>query len=203
MTISHAAMGAAFLRPIVIPTIPLHIQIAALLMSDRVQGIAFYFGHVHVLPQYFRAVAQGLIDGRITVEVNATALASDTEALYQAGPNHLVFRTNDILNTPAGRAKVVHECSHAAADSRRKSTAIRHEEAAAFICEAWYLDDDGIDADGNHNVNDTFFDIATALKSRASGSSPPAATGAEINDGREEIALIYGYPNGHNRNDGF
>lgn len=203
MTTPHAASGAALAQPVFIPAIPLNLLVASFLLTNRVQSIAFYFGHVHVLPEYFRRVAQGLVEGRIQVLVDSTALPSGAEALYEDRQNILVFRTNEILRTPVGRAKVVHECSHAVADSRRKSTAIRHEEAAAFICEAWYLDDDGIDADGNHNVSGPFFDIAQALKARASGSAPPAATGAEINDGRAEVAIAYGYENGFNRNDGF
>jgi hypothetical protein len=201
MTYPSASSGPTTANSIFIPSLPLSIRVAGLLLSNRVQSIAFYFGHVHVLPEYFRNVAQGLIDGRIRVLVDATQLPSDAEALYEDRQNILVFRTNDVLETPAGRAKVVHECSHAAADSRRKSTAIRHEEAAAFICEAWYLDDDGINADGDHNVSDTFFAIATALKGRS--GSPPAATGSEINDGRAEVAMAYDYENGFNRNDGF
>ncbi len=201
MTTSQARPGSAAAFPVFFPIIPLNIRVAGLLLSNRVQSIAFYFGHVHVLPEYFRRVAQGLIDGRIQIQVDPTQLPNDAEAFYKDLENILIFRTNDILQSPAGRAKVVHECSHAAADSRRKSTAIRHEEAAAFICEAWYLDDDGIDADGDHNVSDVFFDIARALKGRS--GTPPAATGSEINDAREEIALVYGYENGFNRNDGF
>lgn len=186
--------------PVFVP--PLSHVIAGLLLSDKVQNISFYFGHVHVLPQYFREVAGALVDGRITVSVDPTAIPAGFDAKYHGRLNRMFVKENGILATPAGRATVVHEASHAVADSRGKDTAIRQEEAAGFVCEAWYLDSCGIDSLGDHNVSEAFFSIATALKSRAKPGSPAAATASEINDGRAEAAS-YGYKNDYYRNDGF
>jgi hypothetical protein len=192
------------------PNQPVSHLAAALLVSEEVQGISFYFGHVHILPQDFRRVAGALRDGRIAVEIDPVRLdevARETgehvKGLYLPRGNTMVFRTNKILDSASGRGTVVHEASHAVADMRRKSTAIRSEEAAAFICEAWYLDSCGHGPElDDYRVSSVFFTIAQAMRERARAGVPVRATASEINDAREEIALVYRYESGFNRHDG-
>ncbi len=185
-----------FLRP------ALEHRFANLLVSPAVQAISFRFGHVHVLPEHFRAVAEGLRDGTLSVTFNPVALAaSGSLAEYDSGPNTFSFQSDRVLESAQGRATAIHEASHAVADFRVGDTAIRHEEGAAHICEAWYLLNIGENPAAALPAN--VVAAATAMRSRAaSGGRPVRATASEINSVRRDMANL-GYENAFYDNDGF
>lgn len=195
MRFPHIFIPPIFFRP------QIEHSFANLLISTPVQQISFRFGHVHVLPEHFRAVADGLRDGTLSVTFNPVALAADGSlAEYDSGPDTFTFQSDRVLDTPRGRAVAIHEASHAVADFRVGNTAIRHEEGAAHICEAWYLLNIG--SDPSANLPAEVVTAATALRTRAEQGRPARATGTEINTVRRAMARL-GYENAFYDNDGF
>ncbi len=185
-----------------LPTVPLPLshRIANLLLSDEVQQISFRFGHVITLPEGFRKVADAIRDGRVSVSADATGVPSGATAAYNQFTNVLHFGAPSILDSADGRGTTVHECRHAVSDVIARKTAMRHEEAACFIAESWYLQNIG--APRNAGITQSLWDIATALRGRAARGRPVTATGAEINAGRRAVAVEYAYENEHYSFDG-
>jgi len=183
-----------FIRP------ALEHRLANLLIDKNVQQISFKFGHVQVLPADFRKVADGLRSGKLKVTFNPTQLAANgSVAEYDGGTNSFVFESDAVLDDSAGRAAAIHEASHAVADLRTGSTAIRHEEGAAHICEAWYLLNMGSDPTANFST--AVVDAAKAMRKRAEKKRPTRATSGEINSVRRSMMQL-GYENAHYSNDG-
>lgn len=189
----------AFISPFIFH-IPVQYLLAVFLQSDHVQSINFRFGHVHVFPSHFRAVADAILDGTLKVAYDPVGLAADGSlAEYDSGTNTFKFQNRQILSTPAGRATAVHEASHAVADFRNGDTAIRHEEGAAHICEGWYLLNSGGSTGG---LPSNVAAAAAAMRARAAHGTPVHATGSEINSVRRDMARL-GYENAFYDNDGF
>lgn len=177
--------------------------IANLILKPEVTAIHFSFGSVLIMPEGFRAVAEALRGGKVTVRVDPDYLKSqDSDAEYDAVKNELIFPTHMLLWTAAGRSTAVHEATHVIADWRRRSTAMRSEEGAAYVAEAWYnLNVGGGDMSG---IPDEVVGIAEAVRGRASSGAPVAMTGSEINAVRGEMARVKDVENGHfTSNNGF
>lgn len=93
----HIFIPPIFLRP------SIEHRFANLLISDPVQQISFRFGHVHVLPAHFRAVADALKDGTLSVTFNPTALAAEGSlAEYDSGSDTFTFQGDTVLDTATG-----------------------------------------------------------------------------------------------------
>ncbi|MEM6487925.1 MAG: hypothetical protein AAF677_06575 [Pseudomonadota bacterium] len=179
---------------------PLTHQMANLLESPAVQKIGFRFGHVIVTPTDFRDVATALRAGRVTVKIDPAELKRhDAIAMYEHTGNVVTVASAGILGTIEGRSTVVHEAAHAVADNRGRGTAVRHDECAAYICEAWYYLETTTVTQAvidKSSCTEAIFEIAKALRNRAKSEKPPRASNDEINRGRREMAR-YGYQNGH------
>ncbi len=195
MRFPHIFIPPIFLRP------SIENRFANLLISASVQQISFRLGHVHVLPAHFRAVADALRDGTLSVTFNPTALAADGSlAEYDSGSDTFTFLGDTVLDTAHGRAVAIHEASHAVADFRVGDTAIRHEEGAAHICEAWYLLNIG--ADPSATLPAEVVTAATGMRERAAQGRPVRGTATDINSVRRAMARL-GYENAFYDNDGF
>lgn len=191
----HYVFPPVFFRP------TLQHRFANLLIGDAVQKISFKFGHVHVLPAHFRKVADALRDGSLKVAFDPVRLAAESSvAEYDTGSNVFTFVGDGVLDTAKGRAVAIHEASHAVADLRTGTTAIRHEEGAAHICEAWYLLNVGGDLTGD--LSSEVVSAATAMRLRAAQARPVRASSHEVNSVRRNMARI-GYENEFYGNDGF
>lgn len=187
-------------------------QTAKLLEGSDVQKIHFSFGHVVVTPEGFKAVAKALKSGKIKMKVDAKALGTSI-AEYDQFANVMTVRSYDVLNTIEGRGGVVHEAAHAVADWVAKRTAIRSEEGASFVAEAWYYIAQGIaseNANGPSGVpfaqspDQAMFDVATDLIARsATETAPIKMTRAQIASVRRSVASVYRYKAGHYKNNGF
>ncbi|MEY1555471.1 hypothetical protein AB3Y40_07520 [Yoonia sp. R2331] len=177
-------------------------RLADLLISPAVQTINFRLGHVHVFPSHFRAVSDALRDGRVAVNFEPARLTAEgSDAEYDSGANAFAFASDGVLDTALGRATAIHEASHAGADFLKKGTAIRQEEGAAFICEAWYLLNTGVDP-ASSDVPANTIAAARAMRDRCLPSVPVNASANEINTVRRDMANR-GYENAFYGNDGF
>ncbi len=195
-------MKHTFFTPIIFARVVLARNYANLLLAPEVQNINFRLGHVHVFPSHFRAVADGLRDGTLSVAFAAERLAKeDSDAEYHSGENTFFFRSDTILEKLSGRSTAVHEASHACADFRNRNTAIRQEEGAAFMCEAWYLLNLGIDPEVSL-LPDEVVAVTKDMYARRQGNSPVNASGSEINAVRRAMAKLK-YENGFYNNSGF
>lgn len=187
-------------------------RVAALLEGTDVQAIHFKCGHVTVSPKGFKEVAKALRSGKVKIKIDAATLGS-TIATYSSGDNLFTFRSYNVLDTIEGRGGVVHEAAHAVADWVSKKTAIRTEESASFVAEAWYYIAQGIaseNANGPHGApfaqspSQPFFDIATDLITRSKTETKPVAmTADQLKSARKTTKKVYSYKNGHYSNDGF
>ncbi len=187
--------------PVPIPRLTLSHRLANLLLTPAVQTINFRFGHVHVFPSHFRAVAAAVRAGTLSVAFDPVRLATEGSlAEYDSGNDTFSFQSDMVMETAGGRATAVHEASHACADFRNRDTAIRHEEGAAHICEAWYLLNCGIDPTTAH-LPANVIKAATDMRDRALPSVPVRATGTEINTVRRDMANLK-YENAFYDNDG-
>ncbi len=173
-------------------------SLSVLLMSAEVQKISFAFGSVIVLPEGFRAVAEGLAAGDISVKLEPTRLEKEkSDAEYDADANAFSFRSNWVLTRPEGRGTAVHEASHAVADWRGRSTSIRSEEGAAYLAEALYHLNAG--SEDHAEVPDVVLEVAHAVRAQPGHVSLSAS---QIN-GIRRAMMEEGYENGFYANDGF
>ena len=190
--------------PIVPPFVflPLSLQLAMLFLNRDVQSISMRFGHVIVLL------------GRLPCRGRAVAGRAD----LRAGRRHLSGRRRECrgvrrggqrlrLRQPSGSPDVRgprhrgargEPCGRRSAQER--GTAIRHEEGAAFLCEAWYLL--GVGGDAQTATTPVIADAAADLRTRAAAGRPVRATATQVNAVRAEMARTYGYENGFYGNDG-
>src|SRR6476660_7077703 len=121
----------------------LDLEIQSLLRSNEVKEIDFTMAGIHVSGHGFwelsHCVSDHSLRHRIRVTVRPQLVPSYADAAYDPDEDKINLRSPTVLATPAGRAAVVHECTHAQIDLRGIATPLRSEEGAAFIAEAWYL----------------------------------------------------------------
>ena len=170
----------------------------ALLRTPEVAEINFNFGSVQVHAQSFREISELFTDrlgGRgLHVVIHPSFLIEENAgAIYMSGNDTIYVKSGDILDTPAGRGTAVHECVHAICDYRSRSTAIRSEEGAAMLAEAWYrqVADDDEPIIFNHDSAEVIYDVAASVRARASKSSGPVSLKpSEINAVRMATAQM-------------
>lgn len=186
-------------------------RIKQLLVGDRVQEINFDFGSVLVHAYHFREIAKLFVTDLHTkgihVVVNPTLILTESDpdhprdAFYYSEYDSLYFKSTDVLNDEDGQALAVHECVHAVCDYRRRSTAIRSEEAAAMLAQVWFLlsSDDVVVFDDFYGP---LWEIAGRLRNRWMKTRLPVPlTASEINAARLHAAK-QGYENGHYSHNG-
>ena len=163
----------------------LDLDVQVLLRSSQVQEINFRLGRIRVSGLGFTALSNLFTDReireRVHVVANPEVLPPDTEALYRpSGGNTIVVRLPTVMGTLAGRATLLHECTHAQVDLRGIPTNVSAGETVAFVAEAWFLL-----ASAGDNVDKikprfapAFVDIAKDLRarSRPSGRSEAVRT---------------------------
>jgi hypothetical protein len=178
-----------------------------LLLSNRVQEINFDFGSVPVHAHYFREIAKLIVphlkQKGIHIVVHPTYLIHEkAEAMYVTEADSIYVSSAAVLNDEDGRATIVHECVHAVCDYRGRSTAMRSEEGAALVAEAWYLQssNDTIVFDEDHYG--PVWEIAQRLRDRWLATRQPVPLKAsEINAARLRVAQL-GTENGYYSNNG-
>jgi hypothetical protein len=181
--------------------------IKELLLTGRVQEINFDFGSVLVHAHHFRDIAKlfvtDLHEKGIHVVINPDLIISEStpkhrrNAFYFSEFDSMYFESSNVLDDEEGRALAVHECVHALCDYRRRVTAIRSEEGAAMVAQAWYL----LSADDEVVVFDDHlgpaWEIADRLRNRwLTTRKPVPLKASEINAARLQAARL-GYENGH------
>ncbi|MEM9501197.1 MAG: hypothetical protein AAF941_05070 [Pseudomonadota bacterium] len=188
----------------------LDLDIQQLLRSADVSQINFQMAGLTVNGQGYRQVSDCLSDRpmrhRLRVTVNPAIVGHQALASYDPEDDKLNVRSSDILGTPQGRAQVVHECTHAQCDLRRRSSAILDEEGAAFVAEGWYLLAIGED------ISDPVFNLSTNVQQivrdvyrraqQASAGQQVRIIGQQRNNLRGFMRRGYGYGSGHYRSDG-
>ena len=169
--------------------------IKELLVGPRVQEINFDFGSVLVHAPHFTAVSRlivgGLYEKGIHVVIHPVMLLQeDAVAMYSTDYDAMYFENTEVLDDEAGRATALHECVHAVCDYRRRVTAIRSEEGAAIVAEAWYL----LSSDEEvifEYYSDSIWEIADRLRNRWLKTRVPVdLRGSEINAARAEAARL-------------
>ena len=178
----------------------LDLDVQALLRSTQVQEINFQLGRIRVSGLGFAALSNLFTDReireRVHVVVRPGVLRPDTEALYRpSGGNTIVVRLPTVMATLAGRATLVHECTHAQVDLRGIPTSVPEGEAVAFVAKAWFLL-----ASAGDNVDKiapdfapAFVDIAKDLRARSRPSGRPevirTSRGKSVEMTRYQIAV--------------
>ena len=169
--------------------------IRELLVGPRVQEINFDFGSVLVHAPHFTAISRlivgGLHEKGIHVVIHPVMLLQeDAVAMYFPEYDAMYFENTQVLDDEAGRATALHECVHAVCDYRRRVTAIRSEEGAAIVAEAWYL----LSSDEEvifEYYSDSIWEIADRLRNRWLKTRVPVdLRGSEINAARAEAARL-------------
>jgi hypothetical protein len=164
-------------------------DIRELLRSSEVRSINFRLEGAIVSGPGFHELANCFTDRpngrRIRISVNPAHLWPRSLAAYDSRHDRLHVRGGDVLDTPGGRALVVHECTHAQSDMRARTLAVRPDEAMARIAMAWYLLACGENPTAHvPRLQPDFVELARALRSRAQH-----AIGAPVAMTREEIIL--------------
>lgn len=174
--------------------------VTSVLGSAAVGEINFSMGGITVSAAGFHAV-QGLITHDVSARPPKILINEITNitfhgflGLYRPGPDILDLGSLADQSTPAGKATIVHECTHAQVDMRRLQTPILTEEGAAYIAETWYLLAAGHPVPAGMPL--AFDTIASALRARSRPGQVVAATRAELNDARD-AARELGYESGH------
>ncbi len=172
----------------------------ALLRTPEVAEINFNFGSVQVHAHSFREISDLFTDrlggAGIHVVIHPSFLIEENAgAIYMSGHDTIYVKTGSILDQPAGRGTAIHECVHAICDYRSRSTAIRSEEGAAMLAEAWFRqasDDDDL-VIFNHDSAETIWDVAAEVRARALKSksgAPISLKASEINAVRMAVAQM-------------
>lgn len=192
----------------------LDLDVQVLLRSSQLQEINFRLDRIRVSGLGFTALSNLFTDReireRVHVVVNPEVLPPDTEALYRpSGGNTIVVRLPTVMATLAGRATLVHECTHAQVDLRGIPTNVPDGEAVAFVAKAWFLL-----ACAGDNVDKivprlapAFVDIARDLRARSrpsgrqeavrtSRGKPVDMTPYQIAVSREIVLQYYRYERG-------
>ncbi len=123
-------------------------RFANLLMSGEVARINFRYGHFHLRPGGYVVIAMSLatrdihhpgqVDQRRPMDVQVETIPPQADALYRSRTNTIAVPTIDYGQTPAHRAAVVHEATHAIFDYNRVRLTAFEEEACAYIADAMY-----------------------------------------------------------------
>lgn len=185
----------------------LDLDIRMLLRSNEVKQINFTMRGIVVSGHGYHELSQCFSDAiqrrRIRVTVRPELVGPRALAVYSPDVDKIHLRAPTVLATAAGRAAVVHECTHAQLDLRGRDTATRSEEGAAFIAEAWYLLACGQDPVAVAAVPAGVAGVAAALRDQAARAigAPVAMTDGQIDSVRRDMAG-FGYGATHYRSDG-
>jgi hypothetical protein len=185
-------------------------MVKELLLGEQVQGIRFAFGSVLVWPEGFRAVADHIHDSAgipgLRVVIDATRFIAlfrsgkPTFAQYTASEDAIYLPSHNLLEGALGLGIVVHECVHALCDLRGRSTALRSEEGAAQVAQAWYYLTRGVEGEVGVHLADEVIEITAAVRGRAARAPGVVGLGpSEINKVRA-VTARQGYANVHNTN---
>ena len=208
MMMRHGRQGVPTIDPFaphLSPTLAKGIK--EFLVGPRVQEINFDFGSVLVHAPYFTAISRlfvgGLYEKGIHVVVHPVILLEEkAAALYYGEFESMYFESTNVLDDEWGRATTLHECVHAVCDYRRRSTAIRSEEGAAMVAEAWYRLSSDEEVIVFEDYPDSIWEIADRLRGHwLKTGRPVALKGSEINAARAEAARR-GNENGFYSNNG-
>lgn len=180
-------------------SLPAAKMVRDLLISDAVQAIRFAFGSIPVWPEGFRSVADHValsanVPGmKVVIDANyfIGRLRAEKPILaeYELSTDEMKLPSHALLEGDIGRGIVVHECVHALCDLRARSTAIRSEEGAASVAQAWYYLERGATDIPRFALNPVFLEIAGAARERAAHTAGIVALkGSEINSARAQMA---------------
>jgi hypothetical protein len=170
----------------------------ALLRRPETSEINFNFGSVQVHARSFREVSELFTDrlggSGLHVVVHPSFLIEENAGAMYLSHNDTIYVSRfDLLDDAAGRGTAIHECVHAICDYRSRNTAIRSEEGAAYVAEAWFrqaADDDDI-VIFNTPTAEVIWDVATAARARHQKSGAPVSLrGSEINAVRMAVAQM-------------
>lgn len=186
-----------------------------LLRTEAVGEINFNFGSVQVHSRSFREISELFTERQggegLKVMVHPSLLIKENAGgLYMSEHDTIYVERFDLLDDSRGRGAAVHECVHAICDYRSRSTAVRSEEGAAYIAEAWYRQADPADEPiiFNQPQAEVMLDVATSVRTRSLKSksgAPVSLRGSEINAVRMAVAQLkaadgsYMYHNGYNK----
>ena len=169
-----------------------------LLRRPETAEINFNFGSVQVHGHSFREISDLFTDrlgGKgIHVVVHPSLLIEENAgAMYISGNDTIYVKRFDLLDDAPGRGTAIHECIHAICDYRSRSTAIRSEEGAAYVAEAWFRqaapDDDLVIF--NDPLAERIWDVATAVRARwLKSGATVSLKGSEINAVRMAVAQM-------------
>jgi hypothetical protein len=180
----------------------LDLEIRALLQTSQVQEINFTMRGIRVTGLGFAVLSTHFSDQtipqRIRVTVRPELVGPLDDALYDSREDKINLRSDTVLATAVGRSHVVHECTHAQIDLRGRGTAIRSEEGAAFIAEAWYLLACGMrDAKVDGLTSPEIRTIASSLRSQAQTTGGVAEVSADQINIARRVMVGFGYRSGH------
>ena len=186
----------------------LDLAVQNLLRTNEVKQIDFTMAGIRVSGHGYWELSNCFSDQpirhRIRVTVRPQIVGPNAQASYAPDIDKIHLRSLTVLNTLAGRAAVIHECTHAQLDLRALQTPIRAEEGAAFIAEAWYYLASGQGAAlGASDIPVDIANIAADLRNRSSQNTgrPAALTATQINLARAAMGR-FGYRNGHYHSEG-
>jgi len=135
--------------------------------------------------------------------VRPELVPSGAEAQYDPDNDKINLRSERVLLTAAGRADVVHECTHAQLDLRAVATPIQSEEGAAFIAGAWYMLASKVDqAEIDRLVTPEIREIAADLRAHGVLPGGPSLVSQDQINTVRRIMLQFGYRSGHYTSNG-
>lgn len=164
--------------------LPMEHLLAVFLLTPVVQGIDFRFGHMAVMPAGYRAVAEALFRGVVTIDVDPvrlnavkTATGGDVSAMYVHADNLIVVSRHDMMEDDEGRVILFHEATHASQDRIKQVVSRVQDEGATQVAEMWLRLDSGISV---AEKNEIVREVGTSMHGRRGTSVPVTATQNEI-----------------------
>ncbi|MEM9032142.1 MAG: hypothetical protein AAGB18_05800 [Pseudomonadota bacterium] len=178
------------------PPTPMEHGLAALLLSPPVQSIDFRFGHINVMPSGYRAVAQALIDRRVTIDVNPEELnaiklpGGPPDGMYVVTENRIVVPRHNMFDDPEDIVTLFHEATHVVQDRMKQVISAVQDEGAAQVAEVWFLKEMGFSLATKHEM---VLEVGEAMHARRQGK-PVVASQTEIYRMNHVVRQVGGIP---------
>lgn len=136
-------------------------QIADFYAGAQLTRIDFKYEHLEISGKQFKALAKAVRDGRVTVKFGDTGSMG---AAYTPRKNLMSLKGDNLMNTRAGRAAVVHEGVHAIVDmSKAKGLMVVDDEAVAYIADTIYMANAGMNSVNTDAASQRIYDATYAL----------------------------------------
>jgi len=107
------------------------------LSRSEIRRMAFGFASVYINAMAFEPVIKAVKDGKIKVQHKASL--GSQGGVYRYTANTLFLGFTATAGSSDREALIVHECTHAACDVKKKTITVKVSEAIAYVAQVLYF----------------------------------------------------------------